>query len=147
MNPFMKDDGPDAASGFEEVEHTADRALRLWAPDFETLLVEAARGAARIMSGRQLQGPFPIRKHMVLEAFDRESLLVAFLGELAFSAESGGELFWEFEFERLSDKNLAVVANGLRVPALDTVIKAVTYHELEIVRTEKGLEATVVLDV
>ena len=135
------------AAGFEEIDHTADAALRLWAPDFETLLVQAARGVVWIMTGKMLSGPFPIQKHLVLEAFDRESLLVAWLSELAYSAEADRELFFSFEFNRVTDSRLIVDAEGIRVPALKTVIKAVTYHNLEIVETERGLEATVVLDV
>lgn len=138
---------PEAAAGFEEVDHTADVALRLWAPDFETLLVQAARGSALIMAGKLPFGPFPVRKHLALEAFDRESLLVAFLGELTYSAEADREIFSIFEFDRVTDRKLVAVAQGVRIPVLKTVIKAVTYHDLEIVETERGLEATVVFDV
>jgi len=135
------------AAGFEEIDHTADAALHLWAPDFEALLIQAARGAAWIMTDKMSSGPFPVRKHMALEAFDRESLLVAWLGELAYSAEADRELFFSFEFNRVTDSRLIVDAEGIRVLALKTVIKAVTYHDLEIIETERGLEATVVLDV
>ena len=136
-----------SGAGFEEVDHTADVALHLWAPDFEALLVQAARGAVRIMFGRLPSDPFPIRKHLALEAFDRESLLVTWLGELAYSAEADSEIFLNFEFERLTDRRLIAVADGIRVPSLKTVIKAVTYHDLKIVETDRGLETTVVLDV
>lgn len=135
------------AAGYEEVDHTADTALHFWAPDFETLLVHAGRGVAWVLSGQVPSGPYPIRKHLALKAFDRESLLVAFLGELAYWAETGREIFLNFEFERITDRRLSVLAEGIRVPALKTVIKAVTYHDLEIMETERGLEATVVFDV
>ncbi len=144
----QKETSPEGeAAGFEEIDHTADAALRLWAPDFETLLVQAARGAAWIMTGKVLSGPFPVQKRLALEAFDRESLLVAWLGELAYSAEVDRELFFSFKFDRVTDSRLIAAAEGLQVPVLKTVIKAVTYHDLAIVETERGLEATVVLDV
>jgi len=136
-----------SASGFEEIDHTADVALRIWAPDFKTLLVAAARGTAGILTDRLPSGPFSVRKHLALEAFDRESLLVAFLGELAYWAEADQEIFLNFEFETLTDRRLTAAAEGARVPSLKTVIKAVTYHELEIVETAPGLETTVVFDV
>lgn len=134
-------------AGFDEVDHTADTALHIWAPDFKTLLVQAARGAAWIMTGKLPFPPYPLRKHLALEAFDRESLMVAFLDELAYSAEADREIFTSFEFERVTDRRLVAHAQGTRVPALKTVIKAVTYHGLEIVETGRGLEVTVVLDV
>jgi SHS2 domain-containing protein len=146
MTTHPEVEGPPGA-GFEEIDHTADVALRLWAPDFQTLLVQAARGAASILSGTIPSGPFPVRKHFALEAFDRESLLVTFLGELAYSAEVDREIFLNFDFERVTDRRMVALAEGVRVPALKTVIKAVTYHELEVVETERGVAATVVLDV
>jgi SHS2 domain-containing protein len=134
-------------AGFEEIEHTADRALRLWAPDFESLLILAARGMARILLGSTPQGPTPVRKRISLEAFDRESLLVAFLQELLYSAESDRVLFPKLEIERLTDQAIVATAHGIQVPGLATEIKAVTYHGLEIVETERGVEAVVVFDV
>ncbi|HEX6384454.1 MAG TPA: archease, partial [Anaerolineae bacterium] len=38
-------------------------------------------------------------------------------------------------------------ARGGRAPELQKHIKAVTYHNLQIIQTEAGLEATVVFDV
>jgi SHS2 domain-containing protein len=134
-------------AGFEEVDHTADVALRIWAPDFETLLVQAALGATWIMTGKLPVPPYPVRKHIALKAFDRESLLVAFLEEIAYSAEADREIFISFEFDRVTDRRLVALADGIRVPVLKTVIKAVTYHNLEIVETARGIETTIVFDV
>ncbi len=136
---------PDRA-GFEEVDHTADVAIRIWAPNFEGLLCQAALGATRLMCDLMRGGP-AVRKRFSLEAFDRESLLVEWLGELAYSAEVNREVFYAFDFECVTDHRLIVVACGNRVDSLQTVIKAVTYHNLKIVKTDYRLEATVVFDV
>ena len=134
------------SAGFEEVDHTADVALRIWGPDFEALLRQAALGAARLMCGSMPRGP-TVRKRFALEAFDRESLLVEWLGELVFSAEVDRDLFYEFDFESVTDRRLIAVAYGKRVDSLQTVIKAVTYHNLKITKTDGRLEVTVVFDV
>lgn len=139
--------GSSTASGFEEIDHTADVAFRLWAPDYESLLVQAAWAAAQVMSGDIYRGPFQLQKQLVLEAFDRESLLVEWLSELTYFAEADREVFYEFEFERVSDRRLIAVAGGKRVKTLKTVIKAITYHNLKIVKTDRGLETTIVFDV
>ena len=136
---------PDSA-GFEEVDHTADVALRIWGPDFETLLRQAALGAARLMCESMPSGP-TVQKRFTLEAFDRESLLVEWLGELAFSAEVNRNVFYEFDFECVTDHRLIAVAHGNRVDSLQTAIKAVTYHNLKIIKIDRRLEATVVFDV
>ena len=133
-------------AGFEEVDHTADVALRIWAPNFEALLCQAALGMTRLMYGSITSGQV-VRKRFSLEAFDRESLLVEWLGELAYSAEINREVFYEFGFECVTDCRLIAAACGNRVDSLQTVIKAVTYHNLKIIKTDRGLEATVVFDV
>jgi SHS2 domain-containing protein len=94
-----------------------------------------------------MRGGPAVRKRFSLEAFDRESLLVEWLGELAYSAEVNREVFYAFDFECVTDHSLIVVACGNRVDSLQTVIKAVTYHNLKIVKTDYRLEATVVFDV
>jgi len=136
---------PDSA-GFEEVDHTADAALRIWGPDLEALLRQAALGMARLMCGSMPIGP-PVRKQFTLEAFDRESLLVEWLGELAFSAEADRHLFFEFDLECTTDCRLIAVAYGRQFESLQTVVKAVTYHNLKIIETDRQLETTVVFDV
>ena len=84
---------------------------------------------------------------MALEAMDTETLLVDWLSELAYWAESEMLVFHEFKIESVSPTHLKVRMYGTRVARLEKHIKAVTYHNLEIVQTGNGLTATVVFDV
>ena len=133
--------------GYEEIRHTADVALHVWGIDYRRLLLWAARGLNEILLGHELTPPFDVEKQLTLNAFDQESLLVEWLSELAYWAESHLLLFHTFEFLFLSDQKMSVLLKGRRVPLLDTVVKAVTYHNLTISRTNRGLEAVLVLDV
>jgi SHS2 domain-containing protein len=47
----------------------------------------------------------------------------------------------------VSPTHLKATIRGTQVTQLEKHIKAVTYHNLQIVQTEKGLTATVVFDV
>jgi SHS2 domain-containing protein len=47
----------------------------------------------------------------------------------------------------VSPTQVKATVHGSRVARLESHIKAVTYHNLEIVQTDKGLTATVVFDV
>jgi SHS2 domain-containing protein len=133
--------------GVEEILHTADVALRIWAIDFGSLMIWAARGLNKLMYDDVLPPPFNIEKRLTIEAFDKESLLVEWLSELAFWAESERILFHEIDILTLTDQRMTVALEGCLVSALKTVVKAVTYHNLKIEPTDSGVEAVVVLDV
>src|SRR5262245_31383561 len=134
-------------AGFEEVEHTADWALRIQGRDLCELLGNAAWGMSHLLVAEPAEIPLEIEQQFDLEADDAESLLVNWLGELAYWAESERVVFGEFELRRVTPAHLEATARGGRVADLQKHIKAVTYHNLAIVATEAGLEATVVFDV
>jgi SHS2 domain-containing protein len=142
-----------AASGneaaFEEVEHTADRALKIFGPDLRGLLINAARGMNSLMV-KEPQAPSKPPERLVaveLEAMDAEELLVDWLNELAFWAEMEMLIFDRFDLHEVSPTYLNASISGSKVQRLEKHIKAVTYHNLEIIRTAEGLSATVVFDV
>ena len=88
-----------------------------------------------------------VEKRIELNAFDRESLLVDWLSEILYWAESEQILFQEFNILSLTDTHMTAVLRGRRHGQLHSVPKAVTYHNLEIVNTPTALYATIVLDV
>jgi SHS2 domain-containing protein len=135
------------APGFEEVEHTADWALRVRGRDLRELLIRAALGMAHLLVSDPGAVPADIERHIELEALDAESLLVEWLSELAYWAEVDMLVFNEFELAHVTADHLEAVARGGQVTSMQKHIKAVTYHNLEIVKTDYGLETTVVFDV
>jgi len=56
-------------------------------------------------------------------------------------------MFSKFDLQDISPTQVKAKIHGSRVTQLENHIKAVTYHNLEIVKTETGLAATVVFDV
>lgn len=131
---------------FEEVEHTADRALRIGGQDLAELFTNAARGMNSLMGSAAAGGPVVV-KEIELSAIDVESLLVAWLSELAFWAETESLVFTHFEFLRISPTRLSAVMRGGRVAVLEKHVKAVTFHNLKIRSGVSGLTTTVVFDV
>lgn len=131
--------------GYEELDHTADWALRVWAPDLEGLFVQAAAGMVALMgvrTGEPLEGT----REVAAAGPDDESLLVSFLAELLLANEA----------ERLALTPTSITFFTGRLSALCTAapvveqekeIKAVTYHELEIREREGYLETVIVFDV
>jgi len=144
--PFISD-GSHPQVAFEEIEHTADRVLRIYGSNLEELLLNAARGMNSLMVTKHVPCSEHREKFVELDAMDTESLLVDWLSELAYWAEIEMLIFHEFRIESVSPTHLGARIYGSRVTQLENHIKAVTYHNLDIVQTEKGLIATVVFDV
>lgn len=132
---------------FEVVEHTADWSIRVRGADFGALLVNAAYGmAALLVSDVEALGVEDERL-ISIEAFDRESMLVEWLSELAYLAERDSMVYTEFEVQVATPEQTRMTVRGGRVAQLNKHIKAVTYHNLEVVETPTGLEAEIVFDV
>jgi SHS2 domain-containing protein len=139
-------------AGYQEIEHTADRELLVWAPDLPGVLEQAARGMYTL-SGAQKEPGLRHERKLDLLAADAESLLVGFLSELLFISEQEGLIFDSFELALddglAGDTELHLQANlqGSSLASLDKEIKAVTYHQLEIQSTNQGLRVNIVFDV
>lgn len=135
-----------AAAGFEEVEHTADWALRAHGADLAGLLQSAARGMLSLLGDLPSQGEATTWR-LRLEAADAESLLVSWLEELLYRMESAQVTYGEMEIRVTPDYRLEAEIEQVPLLRLGRHIKAVTYHNLAIEHTAQGLAATIVFDV
>ena len=133
--------------GFEEIEHTADSALLVSGRTWEELLENAAHGMNTLMVTDVSAIGTQIQKQASVEAPDAEGLLVEWLSELAYWAEKELLVFSRFEFHQVTSTIIQATLFGGHMQEMQKHIKAVTYHNLEIVNTDKGLTATVVFDV
>ncbi len=141
------DGDPTPQEVYEIVEHTADWAVRVRGADFAQFLLHAAQAMNTLLAPEWRHVPLEVMRTLELEAFDRESMLVEWLGELAYLAEAAGEIFREFELQEATPQRLRATVRGGRIAELQKHIKAVTYHNLEVVETAAGLQATIVFDV
>lgn len=132
-------------SGYKEIQHTADWALQVWAPDLTGLMQQAALGMIALM-GARLSNDGRLERTIMISADDSESLLVAFLNSILYEMELDSIGFDRFE---LKLDGLKVHARLMGAPLLELQksIKAVTFHNLEIRPVEAGLETTIVFDV
>jgi SHS2 domain-containing protein len=142
--------------GFEEISHTADWSVRVWALNLPSLFAESAR-AMNSLSGTKVGNGPRVKRTFESEGPDAESLLVAFLSELLYYQEQDNLAFDGFELQieesARSDvavtkgQTLHVAMEGTQIASMDKAIKAVTYHNLQIKETEPGFETTIVFDV
>jgi len=131
---------------WEEVEHTADWSLRVRGADLRSLFENAARGMVSLLGDAK---PTEITFHRVIEvsAIDTESLLVEWLTELLYILEED-LIFSEINVKQIEGNTLiGEVSGGPPDQPPMKIIKAVTYHLLEIRPTDTGYETVLVFDV
>jgi SHS2 domain-containing protein len=134
------------SNSIEEIEHTADWAIRVSGRSLEELFINAALGMAALMAELDAVQP-TIERHVELEGFDPESLLVAWLSELLWFNEDTNAVFVRFDIATLTPTRLSATVWGGVAPSQWKLIKAVTFHNLNITATDDGYEVTVVFDV
>jgi SHS2 domain-containing protein len=135
---------------FDELSHTADLSLRVWAADLPQLFVECARGM-NVLAGTKLAESPRVQRIFTTSAEDAESLLVSFLSELVFFAEQEALAFDKIGLKIEDGKGescgLSATLNGAPILSLNKSIKAVTFHNLQIRQTGRGYEVEIVFDV
>jgi SHS2 domain-containing protein len=131
----------------EIIEHTADWSIRVTGDDLAQLFNHAATGMSMLMVGDLQSLPGEIERFVELDAYDAESLLVDWLSELAYWAETDQIVMSSFDLTDIDETHLVARVRGGQAPDLEMHIKAVTYHNLQIIRTDSGLEVTIVFDV
>jgi protein archease len=130
---------------FVEVEHTADWAIRVRGATLPELFVNAATGMYSLVAG--LSFTPMVERDIEVKGVDAEALLINWLNELVYHTEVDGEVFCEFHVESFEPTYLRATVRGGRGIELKKEIKAVTFHNLQIVLTGDGYEVTLVFDV
>ena len=131
---------------YQEIPHTADVALRVWAGDLAALYAEAAEGMCALLAAEPAPGDEESRQ-VEVRGDDAESLLVAWLQELLYLAETERVMFTGFQVQTAAPPCLRAEVRGRPLARLGKWIKAVTYHNIKIQSTAEGFEVTIVFDV
>jgi SHS2 domain-containing protein len=130
---------------FEEIEHTADVALRVYGRDRSELFVNAAYGMFSLMADWQ-DVPPSSEQEISLDAIDDETLLVGWLSELLYFHEMEDMVYTSFEILSISPTTLRAIVWGTERWDPQTAIKAVTFNDLDIKKTAEGYTVTIVFD-
>ena len=133
---------------FEEIDHTADLCLRVFGWDLQQLFVHAAQGMFHLMQCKPSGKATPIFHVVALEAYDLETLLVDWLGELLYLSEFKKVCYTTFEIDQLEPTHLRATVRGLTNHVAQKGIKAVTFSDLEVTRQADGhYETRITFDV
>ena len=135
---------------YETFDHTADVGIRAFGKTVEEVFANAAYALFDLLtdvgSARN-----QLAHEVCVEGMDREDLLVRWLNELLFLWEKERYVFREFHIVRLTATSLKAVARGEIFDAArhecKTEIKAVTYHQVEVIRKEGMWVGRVIFDI
>ena len=131
---------------FEEIEHTADWALRVRGDSLTDLFRNAAFGMLSLLGIEPVPGNSESR-FFELKAEDTETLLVSWLEELLFPLEVENAAVVDFQVAVLEKAQLKATIELKKIASIKKEIKAVTFNELDIRTVESGYETIIVFDV
>ena len=129
---------------YEWVDHTADVELRISAATPSAVFADALTAFGELVSDEP--GGEPVEHELWLVATDRASLLVQWLEELVYLADTEGFVPSDAVQLDVGGKELRARVRG-RMGKPRPLVKAVTYHDVEFRRQASVWHAKVVLDV
>lgn len=138
---------------YEFFEHTADIGIRAFGKTLKELFANAAAAMFEIIAAKKQKAESRKLKaekfEIIKQADSLENLLVEWLDELLFLFATKNIVFEKFEIKELNEKYIKALAFGLLATNFDinTEVKAVTYHMLEVKKNRNNWQAQVILDV
>ena len=141
---------------YEIIEHTADVGLKIRGKTLQDLFRNAGCGLYSLItdfdSFKESAASEPSRPVRIrLPAENAGDLLLKWLRELIYLFSAKRLLFCDFQFERITEKELLVHAAGKKFdPARheqNYEIKAVTYHHFRLEKQKSGWTAEVIFDI
>lgn len=131
------------------LDHTADLGIRVWGVDIKTLFENAGKTLIHLMlRGKTAQNSKP--KKISLSADDLADLMVRWLGEIHYLFEGERLVATSFDIVDIRPNNLEAILETVPFdPELHEIlheIKAVTYHQIEVVEKGNRWETQVIFD-
>jgi SHS2 domain-containing protein len=130
---------------FELVHHTADVRFRVSAATLDGLFADALRALTSFTQPEWIDEP--AEAVIELESADATALLVDFLGEVLTRSHVAREAYTDVAFDELSSTHLRATVRGRRVRGFEEDVKAVTYHEAEVVFDGVNWSTMLVFDI
>ncbi len=134
---------------FEQIDISGDVGLKVWGQDLEELFKNAAIGMSGLITDVSAVPESETREVHVL-AENNEELLVQWLNELVFLFDTYNYVCKSYSVSIVNKKLKAITSGGIFDPSTSQsglLIKAATYHDLSISKTNTHWEATVIFDI
>lgn len=125
---------------FEFIEHTADKGFRIEADDLQDLFETSILGLAKLLREdiSPNTGDYSLSDNLEVESQDKTALLVDFLSEVLTLSHIYKTVFTGIDIKKISSGHIRADIYGKRVDYFDEVIKAVTYHQVDVRESKNG---------
>lgn len=132
---------------FEFLPHTADIRMHVEASSPAELFEAALQGMNTILdtSPNKGAGTAEMEYTCQLTSPDLTALLIDFLSDVLTASYESKAIFDTLHIHALTETTLRAIVRGYSVGQFDEDIKAVTYHEAEVIRNAKGNWETIVI--
>ena len=144
---------PATPDWFREIDHTGDIGIEVTAPTRTRLFERAALGMVRILTDLDAVRTLDATR-LTVDGRDREALMVRWLSELNYRHTVDNVLYASFEVASIDNANdgltLTATARGEPIGpdrhTVHTEIKAITFHGLDVHKTDNGWGVQVIFD-
>jgi len=142
---------------YKVIDHPSDIGIEAYGKDQKELFENAAYGMmdmmyetskyeitkSRISEEKSVLGHFSIN----VSAENLESLLINWLSELLYLADSKKVALSYYDITKINDKELEAKVLGVKIIGVKRFIKAATYNQLEIKKEKGSWKSRIVFDV
>ena len=143
-----------STKGFKVLEHKADEYLMAYGSTLEEAFEEAALAMFEIMTDTTKIEP-RLMETMTIEAEDEIALLYTWLESLLVKFDAEGKLYSKFQIAKLQKSGKNILLKGKiwgenynpNKHQSRTDVKAITYHQMEILKNEGKFIVKFILDV
>lgn len=135
---------------YEIISHTADIRLQVSGNTPRELFLGALLGMSQILKKNSCleTKQLPVKIETSVSSVDQTSLLIDFLNEVLAMSFENMAVFCKIQFRVIGEKSLDAILEGMLIKEFDEDIKAVTYHEAEIIKNREGnLETMIIFDI
>jgi SHS2 domain-containing protein len=132
---------------FHVLEHTADIRLKVESDSLEKLFTAALEGMNSILykDFRKKLNDLSMSRQVNLASFDITTLLIDFLSQVLTLSYLDKAVFHRVLLLKIEGTKLHSRLAGCKVEYFSEDIKAVTYHEANVRKNEKGLWETIIV--
>lgn len=136
-------------SNFILLPHTADLRIKITADSIDELFSSATDALCTVLTGQvAIEDEISASSDFTIESIDLSTLLIDFLNHVLYLSIMNSKCYKLDKIIHLNDNKLHFFISGFNTKSFVEDIKAVTYHDAEIIQSDElKYEVTIIIDI